>query len=60
MPDRRTIWLRGQSAQEPLTFYGASDGRKRELVITQVTRDSVVGYLLQSKGERPSSERAAS
>jgi hypothetical protein len=49
MPDRRTIWLRRQSAQEPLTFYGLSDGRKRELVITQVTRNSVVGYLLVPK-----------
>src|SRR5207249_8028075 len=44
--DRRTIWLRGQGAQEPVIFYGYRDGKRRELVITGVTRDSVAGYLL--------------
>ena len=46
MPDRRTIWLQGQGAQEPVVFYGYQDGKRRELVITNVTRDSVTGYLL--------------
>jgi hypothetical protein len=46
MPDRRTIWLRGQGAQQPVVFYGYQDGKRRELVITNVTRDSVTGYLL--------------
>jgi len=46
LPDRRTIWLRNQSAQEPVVFYGLGDGKKRELVITHVTRNSVVGYLV--------------
>ncbi|HLK47348.1 MAG TPA: hypothetical protein VKT49_04385 [Bryobacteraceae bacterium] len=46
LPDRRTIWLRGQGAQEPVVFYGNSDGQKRELVITSVTKRSAVGYLL--------------
>jgi hypothetical protein len=46
MPDRRTIWLHGQSAQQPVVFYGYQDGKRRELVITNVTRDSVTGYLL--------------
>jgi prefoldin subunit 5 len=44
--DRRTIWLRGQGAQEPVTFYGYNDGQKRELVITNVAKNSVTGYLL--------------
>ena len=48
MPDRRTIWLRGQGAQEPVVFYGYKDGKKRELVITGVTGNSAVGYLLLS------------
>jgi len=50
MPDRRTIWLRDQSAQEPVTFYGLEDGKKRELVITQVTKSSMAGYLILPKG----------
>ncbi len=46
MPDRRTIWLRNQRAQKPVVFYGYLDGRRRELVITSVTKDSVTGYLI--------------
>jgi len=46
MPDRRTIWLRGQSTREPITFYGREDGKKCELVISSVTRSSMRGYLL--------------
>jgi hypothetical protein len=49
MPDRRTIWLRNQSAQEPVIFYGLNDGKKRELVITQVAKNSVAGYLILPK-----------
>jgi chaperonin cofactor prefoldin len=46
MPDRRTIWLKGQNAGVPVVFYGHEDGKKRELVITNVTKGSVTGYLL--------------
>ena len=46
LPDRRTIWLRQQGAQEPVEFYGYADGKKRELVITSVAKGSVAGYLL--------------
>ncbi|HKW97332.1 MAG TPA: hypothetical protein VJN43_06330 [Bryobacteraceae bacterium] len=46
MPDRRTIWLRDQAAQEPVVFYGYPDGKRRELVITNVAKDSVTGFLL--------------
>jgi hypothetical protein len=46
MPDRRTIWLRAQGAQQPVVFYGCQDGKRRELVITNVTKDSATGYLL--------------
>lgn len=44
MPDRRTVWLRNQKTQEPLTFY--QDGEKRELTIARITRDTASGYLL--------------
>jgi hypothetical protein len=46
MPDRRTIWLTRQSAQTPVIFYGREDGKKRELVVTNVTSSGVTGYLL--------------
>ena len=49
LPDRRTIWLRQQGAQEPVDFYGYDDGMKRELVITSVSKRSVAGYLLLPK-----------
>jgi DNA replication initiation complex subunit (GINS family) len=54
-PDQRTIWLNGQGAQEPVIFYGNKDGLKRELVITNVTRDKVAGYLLLPKPARSES-----
>lgn len=47
--EHRNIWLRGQSALEPVTFYGSQDGLKRELVITNVGKNSVTGYLLLPK-----------
>ncbi len=48
--DRRNLWLHNQSVQEPVIFYGYQDGQKRELVITNVTTNSVTGYLLLPKG----------
>jgi hypothetical protein len=58
MPDHRTIWLKGQSAGQPVVFYGREDGKKRELVITNVTKGSVTGYLLLP-GESAGREIAA-
>jgi len=46
MPDRRTVWVHSQNAQRPLVFYSKEDGRSREVVITRVTKYSVVGYVL--------------
>jgi predicted nucleic acid-binding Zn-ribbon protein len=46
MPDRRTVWIRGQNVQQPVVFYSREDPRPRELVITHVTSDSAVGYVL--------------
>jgi len=45
MPDRRTIWLRGQNAWSPVIFFGGVDGKQHKLVITSVTARSVRGYL---------------
>jgi len=41
--DRRTVWLRHQAAEEPLVFY--SEGRRRELIITKISRESVSGWV---------------
>jgi len=49
-PDRRTIWLTSQRPREPLVFYGHEDGKRRELVITSIDRNSVSGYF-QLSGE---------
>ena len=55
MPERRTIWLRGQGVQQPVIFYGLEDGKKRELVITQVNKDSVLGYVILPKATQANS-----
>jgi sortase A len=57
MPDRRTIWLRHQSTLEPVVFYSYSEGMRRELRITQVTRDSVKGYLMLAEPDRTATSR---
>jgi sortase A len=49
MPDRRTIWLRDQSIDNPVVFYSMRDGKRRELRLTKVTENSVAGYLAQSE-----------
>jgi chaperonin cofactor prefoldin len=51
LPDRRTIWLKSQNTEQPVIFYGSQDGQKRELVITNVTQNSVVGFLLLPAGD---------
>jgi sortase A len=50
MPDRRTIWLRGQNAWSPVIFFGRTDGKERKLVITSVSARSVKGYLVLPAG----------
>jgi sortase A len=46
MPDRRTIWLKSRRTNDPVVFYSEQDGKRREVFITGVGRDSVSGYLL--------------
>lgn len=46
MPDRRTVWLKGQGTQDPVVFYSEQGGKRREVFITGIGRDSVSGYLL--------------
>lgn len=53
MPDRKTVWVRGQNALEPLEYYSSSDGKRREVVFTHVTRNSAVGYVLLPADRAP-------
>ncbi len=53
LPDRRTVWVRGQGAQQPVVFYSKRDRRPYELVITSVAGKSVAGYLLAPRGAQP-------
>jgi len=48
MPDRRTIRLRDQGTGNPVIFYSHQDGKRRELLIINVTSSSATGYLLVS------------
>jgi predicted nucleic acid-binding Zn-ribbon protein len=46
MPDRKTVWIHGRALQEPLVVYNRGDERPREVVVTRVTKYSVIGYVL--------------
>jgi len=45
-PEGRTLWVRDQGVQQPVTFYTKQGDEMYELVVTRVTKDSAVGYLL--------------
>jgi sortase A len=49
MPDRRTIWLRNRSTDEPVIFYSMRDGKRRELRLTSIMENSAAGYLSSSE-----------
>jgi hypothetical protein len=44
--DRQTVWLRDQSAHEPVRFFQKNGAGPYELVVTNVTKKAVTGYLL--------------
>jgi hypothetical protein len=46
LQDHRTVWLRDQSVHEPVRFFHKNGGEPYELVVTDVTKKAVVGYLL--------------
>jgi chaperonin cofactor prefoldin len=50
-PEGRTFWVRNQGVQQPVTFYSKRGDEMYELVVTRVTKDSAVGYLLLPMGE---------
>lgn len=46
LQDHRTIWLRDQSANQPVRFVPNHGGEAYELVVTDITKKAVAGYLL--------------
>jgi hypothetical protein len=54
-PNGKTIWLRDLRTQEPVVLYTDRDGRKHELVITRVSREGIIGYVLAPMDGEPSS-----
>jgi predicted nucleic acid-binding Zn-ribbon protein len=46
LQDRRTLWLRDQSVHQPVRFFHKETAEPYELVVTDVTKKFVIGYLL--------------
>jgi len=46
LQDHRTLWLRDQSVHQPVRFFHKETGEPYELVVTDVTKKFVIGYLL--------------
>lgn len=44
--DRRALWVRGQGVQQPIVFYSKRDGPPDDVVITNITKKGVAGYVL--------------
>jgi cell division protein FtsB len=44
--ESQTLAIRGQGIQKPVVFYTGTDPRPIELVLTQVTKDGVLGYVM--------------
>jgi chaperonin cofactor prefoldin len=49
--DRATLWLREQTVHEPVRFFQKDGGEPYELVVTDVTKKTAVGYLLVPFGQ---------
>ena len=44
--DHRTLWLRDESAHQPVRFFPVDGGDAYELIVTSVAKKAVAGYLL--------------
>jgi hypothetical protein len=58
LPEGRTLWVRDQGVQQPVTFYTQQGDAMYELVVTRVTKDSAVGYMLLPMGESSQTSHA--
>ncbi len=46
LTDRRYVWIKNQDAQSPVLIYPKAGGQALRLVVNQVTKRDVTGYLL--------------
>jgi hypothetical protein len=53
LQDRRTLQLRDASVDQPVRFYPKEGGEPYDLVITDVTKHSAIGYLLVPAQQQP-------
>ncbi len=60
LPDRRTLWIVNQGAQEPVVFRSKQGGEPYELIVTGVNKRSVAGYLLVPVAGSSGTKEAAS
>jgi hypothetical protein len=44
--DARKVTIREQGIQKPVTFYASGESRPMELVITEISKNVVSGYLI--------------
>jgi hypothetical protein len=47
--EHRTLWFHDQGVLKPITVYGSRDREMKEVVITRVTKNATVGYVLLPK-----------
>lgn len=59
LQDHRTIWLRDQSANQPVRFVPNRGGEAYELVVTDISKKAVAGYLLAPMATAKSDSSAA-
>jgi flagellar basal body-associated protein FliL len=53
LQDHRTLWLRDESVHQSVRFYHKESREPYELVVTDVTKHSVIGYLLVPARQQP-------
>jgi len=57
-PEGRTLWVRDQGVQQPVTFYNQRGDEMYELVVTRVNKDSAIGYVLLPMAEGSEASQA--
>jgi hypothetical protein len=50
LPESRFLWVNEHGIHQPVAFYRQRDNQPFDLVVTRVTGDSIVGYLLKPAG----------
>ena len=58
IPEGRTLWVRNQGVQQPVTFYNQNGDAMYELVVNRVTKNSAIGYMLLPIKESPGTSHA--